>query len=197
MSIIASSAPNEFLLKGRPAQFGTAWTSLSVAFNIIVTSIISIKLLIAYRRLRAVTSPEYAEIYAGVAAILIESALPYALFGFIFSVLYGLNNVSSLGFAVVWIGFTVSASLLAVLNEIVLTIDCRKGISPQLIILRVAMGTAWAQDTISNAPTTGIKFRQQDNMLERTEVGDISGTVIDSAVKFRVGGSSVSSADSK
>ena len=109
MSIISSAAPNSFLLKGRPAQFGTAWVSLSVGFNIVVTVIICIKLYLAYRRLRAIASPEYASTYTGVAAIIIESALPYAFFGVIFSVLYGLNNVSSLAFAIVWTGFTVNS----------------------------------------------------------------------------------------
>lgn len=108
MSIISSAAPNAFLLKGRPAQFGTAWTSLSVGFNIVVTAIICVRLYTAYRRLRAIASPEYAGIYTGVAAIIIESALPYAFFGIIFSILYGLNNVSSLAFAIVWIAFTVN-----------------------------------------------------------------------------------------
>ncbi|KJA25159.1 hypothetical protein HYPSUDRAFT_38125 [Hypholoma sublateritium FD-334 SS-4] len=156
VSIIASAAPNAFLLEGRPAQFGTAWTSLSVGFNIIVTIIICVKLYLAYRRLRAIASPEYADIYTGAAAILIESAFPYAFFGIIFSILYGLNNVSSLAFAIVWIAFT--------------------GISPQLIILRVARGTAWSKNTISNAPESSMKFREHSNMLEHGSDSTVNNT---------------------
>ncbi|KJA18986.1 hypothetical protein HYPSUDRAFT_168611 [Hypholoma sublateritium FD-334 SS-4] len=145
VSIIASASPNVFLLAGRPAQFGTAWISLSVAYNIIVTFIISVKLILASRRLKRIALPEYAGIYTSVAAIVIESAFPPSFIGIVFSVIYGLNNVSALAFSVAW--------------------GCLLAVSPQLIILRVARGTAWSQNTLNDAPISAIRFKGQPDTV--------------------------------
>lgn len=115
MGIVASirlAAPIGYTSQGGPTSFAISWMSvtvaLSVSFNALVTLIISARLLQAQRSLRAATSAEYATIYTGIIAILMESALPYTLSGIVFSVLYGRNNFAAISSAAVWAGLAVS-----------------------------------------------------------------------------------------
>lgn len=62
-------------------RYITAATSLTIATNIFVTSIITYRLLHARRRLSKVCPSQDMQHYTGVVAILIESAAPLTIFG--------------------------------------------------------------------------------------------------------------------
>jgi hypothetical protein len=89
--------------------------------------------------------------YAGTIPIIVESALPYAVAGIAFAVSYGMENGTSIFFLSIYVMFTVSlvlvSSLWVVFSRVSLcltdnwlNVQC---ISPQMIIMRVADGTAW------------------------------------------------------
>jgi hypothetical protein len=71
-----------------PQKYGQAlqaWIFLSTAVNIIVTSLISIRLLRIRKQLSTVLSTQDLQIYLGIIAILVESALPLSLAGVAFA----------------------------------------------------------------------------------------------------------------
>lgn len=70
--------------------------------NVIVTGMISIRLLMMQRRVRAVLSPAHTRTYTGVIAILVESALPFTLLSIGYLATYALNNPVSLAFVSIW-----------------------------------------------------------------------------------------------
>ena len=62
-----------------------AWIFLSTAVNILVTGLISFRLLRIRKQLSAILAPQDLEIYLGIIAILVESALPLSLAGIAFA----------------------------------------------------------------------------------------------------------------
>jgi len=132
--------------------------SISVSFNIVVTLIISLRLLHARYRMRKNAPKEDIEIYTSVVAILVESAFPLALSGLVAAIFYGKGHPAAFALTVVWGNFVVSSALnsLFLLNTFVAKI-CQ-GISPQLIILRVARGRAWSQHIMSQQKSA-IRFQ--------------------------------------
>jgi hypothetical protein len=82
-----------------------ASTFLTVATNIVVTSLITFRLLRARRALVNVLPAADVQVYTGVIAILIESAAPLAIFGIVSAVFQELSGslakkVASPGFIV-------------------------------------------------------------------------------------------------
>lgn len=67
--------------------YETAATFLIVSTNLIVTGMISIYLISARRSLAKVLPSRDLQLYTGVVAVLVESALPLAVFGIIFAVI--------------------------------------------------------------------------------------------------------------
>jgi hypothetical protein len=55
--------------------------SLTVGLNILVTALISLRLLLAHRRFRTALRNADHKVYLGIIAILVESAAPLAVFG--------------------------------------------------------------------------------------------------------------------
>lgn len=61
--------------------------------------------------MKGIVSPEYASVYTGVIAIVVESALPYALSGIALAAVFN-NTDLSFGFSTAWAGLAVRAFLL-------------------------------------------------------------------------------------
>ncbi|KAF7330295.1 hypothetical protein MVEN_02467400 [Mycena venus] len=112
----------------------TPWLVLTIVFNIITTGMIAARLFLISRSMRGVLSKERADVYTGVIAILIESAAPFSLLGIGYIITYVRNDPEALWFADVWGAFV--------------------SLSPQAIILRVAMGSAWSKKTVTQFGTT-------------------------------------------
>ncbi|KAJ7039366.1 hypothetical protein C8F04DRAFT_1033521, partial [Mycena alexandri] len=74
-------------------QFGTAFYSSSIGLNVILTSLISYKLLLQHHRVRSlsVTKVPVGERYTDIVAILVESAALYSIAGLIYIPLLALN----------------------------------------------------------------------------------------------------------
>ncbi|KAJ3504645.1 hypothetical protein NLJ89_g7829 [Agrocybe chaxingu] len=128
LTIIEGVRPGATFFDGKSLAFGLFWVSFTVSFNVVVTLLICGRLLSSYLILRRIGGHALAKERLGVIAILVESALPFSVFGVVLLVLYGVKSPIATAFADVW-GVIV-------------------GLSPQLIILRVAMGRAVTKETL-------------------------------------------------
>ena len=136
--------------------------SISVSFNIVVTLMISLRLLYARYRMSKYAPKEDIEIYTGVVSILVESAFPLALSGLVAAIFYGKGHPAAFALTVVWGDFVVSSILNSLFLRSPLVSKICQGISPQLIILRVARGRAWSQHTMSQQKSA-IRFQTQSS----------------------------------
>nr|GAT60887.1 predicted protein [Mycena chlorophos] len=130
---IQSGLPNGDLFKGVTVNFGISWLSLTITFNILVTAMIVGRLLWLQNKMSSVLSIEVSKRYTGLLAVLVESALPFTLLGIAYLALYVRDLPESLALGDIWGTFVV--------------------ISPQLIILRVAMGAGWTQNAFERIST--------------------------------------------
>ena len=97
-----------FYLHGKPMHPLVLWVSLSVALNIIITSMICFRLL----RMRALTRevrPEMCGMYTSVATMLIESAAPFTIIGIGLVVVAAGNGPLIDAFCYVWSVFCVES----------------------------------------------------------------------------------------
>ncbi|KAI3606135.1 hypothetical protein WG66_003970 [Moniliophthora roreri] len=134
------------------------WISITSSLNVLLTALISFRLLSARQRLLKlnITAPTQ---YIGVVAILVESSLPFPVLGVLYAVLFAKNIGVYIFFAVFW--------------------GLYAGIAPLLIIYRVAKGIAWSNNdnetvfsdvriairTTTNTATDS-DFRRTDSELE-------------------------------
>ncbi|KAF7306549.1 hypothetical protein MIND_00446200 [Mycena indigotica] len=114
---------------GSSISFGLPYTVLTVGLNVITTIAICVRLLFVRRKVRAILGEQHCQTYTGVVACLLESALPFTTLGIIYAIAYGRNSPYAFALLQVWADFC--------------------AISPQLIILRVALGKAWSKQTVA------------------------------------------------
>ncbi|KAJ7589801.1 hypothetical protein C8J56DRAFT_783470, partial [Mycena floridula] len=111
-------------------QIGVAWSTLSVALNIIVTILITYQILKARRSLmkKFPDRIESIETYTSFVAIIVESALPFSTLSIAFAVVNGRQMQEKSALIFVWHAthFT-------------------RAPSPQFIIFRVVSGRAWTR----------------------------------------------------
>jgi hypothetical protein len=72
--------------------YGTAYYAISLSVNIMLTILITIRLMMYRRLVSSSLSAEHAKQYLSLAAILIESAALYSVLAFIFIVTYAIGN---------------------------------------------------------------------------------------------------------
>ncbi|KAH6901838.1 hypothetical protein BKA70DRAFT_1568066 [Coprinopsis sp. MPI-PUGE-AT-0042] len=133
-------------------QLNVADIVLSVVLNILITGLISGRLIHAHRRLSRVIPLAKHKSYLNTIAILVESAAPLAVFGLGVAVVRLMEDKISVLRAdtIFFIGYRVAATL-----------------SPQLIIFRVALGNSWAGREDSQGMLSGINLELQlDDSVE-------------------------------
>ncbi|KAJ7770896.1 hypothetical protein DFH07DRAFT_1057952 [Mycena maculata] len=128
--IYESAIPGASFFAGDSVSFGVPYFWLTISLNIITTSLICGRLLSVRNRVRSILGEQYCQTYTGVVACLLESALPFTVLGIVYVISYARNSPYSFAFLQIWADFC--------------------AISPQLIILRVAMGKAWSKDTVAS-----------------------------------------------
>ena len=141
------------------------------AVNLLLTLLIVGRLLALSNQVTRMLGPQHERTYTSVAALLVESAAPYAVANLIFIVTYGIGSPGS-------------NVVLPVLSQIMCT-------SSVLIILRVANGRAWSQHT------TDIARNRTGTSGGRFTGGNESGTMVLSDVHFKSGISRASESESK
>lgn len=75
-------------------KFSIPYWACSIAFTLLVTLMIVARVLLMRRRIRDTMGSEYGRAYAGIAAMLVECALLYALISSAFITLYGLRSTA-------------------------------------------------------------------------------------------------------
>ncbi|KAF9479329.1 hypothetical protein BDN70DRAFT_906328 [Pholiota conissans] len=168
ITLVQSAVPGSNFFRGKTVNFGVPWAALSVSLNIIVTAMIIVRLLQARQQLKRSLPPEALQMYTGVSAILIESALPFSILGIAFAITYGKNLDEGPAFLFIWATFC--------------------ALSPQFIIFRVINGRSWTKDIISEVTTkhasyydTPMQFRAGEGS---TTIGSSGGktTLLSSSV---------------
>ncbi|KAL0568750.1 hypothetical protein V5O48_013238 [Marasmius crinis-equi] len=113
----------------------TSWTPLSLPVWIVLmvlpmwlTALIAGRIWYHRRQLIQTLGPDAARLYAGVAAIVIESALPFTILSVILLGLFGNNDVAQNLFV-----------------SLLVQVEC---IAPEMIVLRVILGQAWTSQTM-------------------------------------------------
>ncbi|KAJ3859560.1 hypothetical protein EV359DRAFT_75562 [Lentinula novae-zelandiae] len=148
ITVVESALPGAFLLNGTAANFGVPWVLLSVSLNVILTAMICGRLLMMRHMVHSSLSFELGNTYTSIMAILVESALPFSVVGVGFVITFAKNSPTSDAFAYVWGMFC--------------------SLSPQLIILRVAMGRGWSRDTVQEV-SGQIVFAHSQSIAEHGE----------------------------
>lgn len=120
----------------------TSYFTLSIAFNILLTCLIVIRLMIARRRYSIVGAGPY----VSVSAMLIESAFIYSAAGIAYLVVYGINNRGQ-------------NTILPVLAQL-------QTVAPLLIIMRVAQGRAWSRETGAGLAASSLRFTGHRSQLQ-------------------------------
>ncbi|KAJ6593301.1 hypothetical protein B0H19DRAFT_1055905 [Mycena capillaripes] len=138
---LESSQPTLSLYSKLPQAYGTAYYTISLSANIIM-SLLIIGRLISYRRTLLQSLPaELANHYISLATVIIESAALYSIFAVLFLVTYAIDNPTNQ----IWLAVASACQQIANL----------------LIIYRLAEGSAWRQDTLST--TAPIHFKSGTN----------------------------------
>ena len=76
--------------------------AITVAYNVLVTSLICGRIFFAYLSVKRLGGVTFGAERWGIIAILIESALPFSIFGVIFAVFYATSNPLADAFADIW-----------------------------------------------------------------------------------------------
>ncbi|KAJ7781714.1 hypothetical protein DFH07DRAFT_385330 [Mycena maculata] len=137
--LIETGQPGGTFGVGLVVPFGTAFWSISVALNVILTFLISYKLLHQHRRVRSLRVTEVGDRYTDIVAILVESAALYSISGLIYIPLFALNIPLQYPFAAL--------------------LGSAAGIAPNLIIFRIAMGVDFKGETMQQASSVQFATR--------------------------------------
>ncbi|TFY62667.1 hypothetical protein EVG20_g6619 [Dentipellis fragilis] len=146
---VDSSLPGSSPYTRRSVQFAIAWVSLSASVNVILTSLISVRLLMMRNVVRSILPAQVGAKYTSIVAIFVESALPLSLLSIGLIIVYAIGSPAELAVAFVWAVFCVCPVIgFSAFRSGLIVIECQ-ATSPQLIILRVAMGLGWSKEVVS------------------------------------------------
>ncbi|KAI0309238.1 hypothetical protein OF83DRAFT_1179865 [Amylostereum chailletii] len=127
-----------------------------MTLSIVLTILLVTRLLYMRHQVISAMGSHYGQMYASIASMLVESALPYGVFSFIFIILYGIQN-------------TATNLFIPLLTQV----EC---IAPMLIVIRVSRGDAMSSDTVQRAHTmssSGMQFAA--NNAKATEGASVNG----------------------
>jgi len=117
IQLVVSGKPGGNFFNGKTIDFGTPYYTLTIVLNIVITTLICLRLFYFSRRIKHILGPDGAKTYTGIAAILIESAAPYSLVGLMFLIPYARQSETAIGFGQVWAKMTVRVHLFLKLGK--------------------------------------------------------------------------------
>jgi len=159
---LQSSKPGLSLYSALPLAYGTSYYAISLGANIILTILISARLLMYRRAVVDILPKEHANDYVSLFAILVESASLYSIFALIFLITYALNQP---------------------VNSVFLTIaSFTQQIANYLIIVRVAQGRAWHRETPAET-NTSIRFSDNTRGTATSATMDFEGINVSASEK--------------
>ncbi|TDL20998.1 hypothetical protein BD410DRAFT_695577, partial [Rickenella mellea] len=127
LTLFQAARPGSTLATHNTVVFAVPYWSLSISLNLLVTLLIVLRLLMWRSKVIGVLGPQHSKTYTSIAAMMIESAALFSVAGLIFIICFARQS-------------HVQNLILPVLGQIM----C---MSPELIIMRVALGRAWSRDT--------------------------------------------------
>ncbi|TBU58182.1 hypothetical protein BD310DRAFT_851854 [Dichomitus squalens] len=148
---LQASHPGLSLYSKEPLAFGTAYFTLSLSVNIILTALILVRLLMYRRTHLAHLPPGHAKHYLSLANLIVESAALYSVFAIMFLVSYALNKPINQ----IWLGTAQSAQQVA----------------SYLIIYRVINGTAWTKEAMETQTLNTVELRATSSSRPRKSTG--------------------------
>ncbi|KIP09675.1 hypothetical protein PHLGIDRAFT_86270 [Phlebiopsis gigantea 11061_1 CR5-6] len=154
---VYSGSPGSDFFAGLAVKTELAFRGIVLGLNVIVTALICGRILYVAKGMRAALGHDAARTYTSAAAIVIESALPYTLFGIAYMVTLGVNSPTSIFFLCFYVLLT-----------------C---IAPQMIILRVLMGRGWTKDTFTGMSSMSFVTRTAPDPEQVMSESDRSGTL--------------------
>ncbi|KAI0362156.1 hypothetical protein OH77DRAFT_25099 [Trametes cingulata] len=128
-TVVAAARPTSSLWAATTLKVALPYWALTMSLNATLSVLLISRLAWLRGKVDAALGADHARVYTSVLAITIESALLYGIVSFIFVVLYGLQNTAENLFI-----------------PLLVQVEC---IAPELIMLRVARGTAWSKDTVA------------------------------------------------
>jgi len=134
LTCYTSSLPSESIASIKTVNFNLPFWAVAVTLNMLLTILILWRVLYTRNHAIKTLGDQYGTHYTNAAAIIVESAAPYAALGLVWIVLYGIHNVAFYFF-------------LPLLVQV-------EAISPELIISRVARGRGWTSTTEADITTT-------------------------------------------
>ncbi|KAJ2917326.1 hypothetical protein MD484_g3060, partial [Candolleomyces efflorescens] len=152
-------------------KIGTAYWSVSVSLNILITVAIAGRLLRMRAMIRRLLGPKHSSPYTSTLAMLIESAALYTAWAMVFIITYARGD-------------TFQNIVLPSLGQV-------QGIAPLLIIFRVAQGKAWTSSTAATAsmrnanaqsvrfnPSSGVSVPAVGHPTHSFPLTDMSGSTV-------------------
>jgi hypothetical protein len=89
---LQSSQPGLSLYSKLPLAYGVSYQAISLSVNVILTILITIRLLMHRRTIMNSLPEDHAKQYISLATIIVESAALYSVFAVIFLITYAVNN---------------------------------------------------------------------------------------------------------
>ena len=108
MTCYFSGRPNADFFVGIATHVALAYSTVGIGMNVTCSTMICARILWVSRRMEATLGREVSKTYTGAASIIIESMLPYTLFGIAYVATLGSNSPVSILFLSLYIMFTVS-----------------------------------------------------------------------------------------
>ena len=110
--LYTTAAPGGNYFAGLATVFVTAYTASTFAFNVLASALICTRILWVGRAMRRAGYPaDEGRVYTGAVSIVVESALPFTVFSFVYLVAYALGSAVAYAFSF-YAMFTVCASSL-------------------------------------------------------------------------------------
>ena len=173
--LYASGNPKGNFFNGLAEKCGLAYYSTAITLNIATTALITVRLLWISDYMQKNLNRASSETYINAIAIIVESALPYTLCGIANLVTYAVQSDVNVLFVAVYGMMTVSIRYVSAFQW--LTSFLRQGLSPQLIIMRVARDRAVTREQVTALLNRSLVLFTVDG-----EPGPHDGPVVGSAV---------------
>lgn len=113
IQLLLAAEPDGGIFGGKAQQFGISYYTIAISFNITLTVLIVLRLRNMGKVMSEHMGNESAKLYAGVSAILVESAAPYSILGVVFLIPYATSSPTALAFSQIWGKFGVSPATLS------------------------------------------------------------------------------------
>lgn len=101
LELILASRPNADFFHGKNLHFGTAYYAISIAFNIVVTSLIVIRLQKLSKAIGSILGRDSAKVYSGIVSMVIESATPFTLSGVAWIIPYAMGDPTAICYDII------------------------------------------------------------------------------------------------